>query len=125
MKLKLPTSIKEVRHFHRLTGYYWKFICNYADIIHSLNCLMHKSQPFVWDPEYQSSFDMLHSQLANTPVVQLPDPNKPYLLFTDVSKFCYSGILTQASMKDSNESLVRILTSKEPLKSVESKTQDP
>ena len=85
---------------------------------------MCKSQPFIWTTECQSSFDMLCSQLANTPITQLPDPNKPYLLFKDTSKFCYSGILTQASTKDSNEALMRILTSKDPIKNVESQMQD-
>ena len=36
------------------------------------------------------------------PIVQLPDHNKPYLLFRDMSKFCYSVMLTQAST-DTNE----------------------
>ena len=124
MKLKSMTNIKEVRYFLGLTGYYWKFICNYLDIMHSLNCLTHKSQPFIWTPECQSSFDMLCWQLANTSVVQLPDPDKPYLLFTDVSKFYRSGVLNQAFMKDSNEAFMRILTSKDPLKSVECQTHD-
>ena len=95
-----PTNIKEVRHFLGLTGYYQNFICNYADITHPLNCIMCKSQPFVWTPECQASFDMLHSWLTNTPIVLLSDPNKPYLLFTDMSKFCYSGVLMQASTED-------------------------
>ena len=124
MKLKPITNIKEVRHFLRLTGYYQKLICHYADITHPLNCLMHKSQPFVWTPKCQSSFDMLHSQLANTPIAQLPNPNKPYLLFTGVSKFSYSGILTQASTKDSNEALIKLITSKDPLNSIASQTQN-
>ena len=85
MKLKLPTNIKEVKHFLSLRGYYRKFICNYTDIAHPLNCLTRKSHPFIWTPECQSSFDMLYSHLANTPIVQLPDPNKPYLLFPDTS----------------------------------------
>ena len=51
MKLKLPTNIKEVRHFLSLTGYYRKFICNYSDIAHPLNCLTHMSQPFIWTPD--------------------------------------------------------------------------
>ena len=42
----------------------------------------------------------------------------------DVSKFCYSGVLTQASTEDSNEELVKIPTNKDPLKSVISQTQD-
>ena len=54
---------------------------------------------------------MLWLGLTNTPIGQLPDPNKPYLLFTDASKFCYLGVLTQASMKESYEALMRILTS--------------
>ena len=67
---------------------------------------------------------MLCSQHTNTPKVQLPHPNKLYLLFTDVSKFCYSGVFTQASAEDSNEALLRILTSEDPLKIVESQTQN-
>ena len=85
---------------------------------------MQKSQPLIWTQECQASFDMLCSKLAKTPIVQLPEPNKLYLLFTDVSKFCYSGMLTQASTEDSNKALLRILTSEEPLDSVEFQTQD-
>ena len=69
-----------------------------------------KVQPIIWTPDCQSSFDMLCSCLANTPFVWLPDPNKPYLLFTDASKYCYSGVLTQASTEESNEALVQLLT---------------
>ena len=67
---------------------------------------------------------MLCSRLANTPIVQVPDPNKPYLLFTDKSKFCYSGMLTQASTDKSNKALIKLLTDKDPLTSVQSQTQD-
>ena len=78
MKLKPPTNVKGARHFLGLTGYYWKFICNYADTylvgMHPLNCLTHKAQPFKWAPECQAGFDMLHLGLTNTPIVQLHDP---------------------------------------------------
>ena len=112
MKLKWPTNIKEARHFLSLTGYYQKFICNYSDIFN-----MQVS-------DCQSSFDMLCSQLTNMPVGQLPDPNKLYLLFTDASKFCYSDMLTQASTDKTNETIIKLLTDKDPIKSVESQTQD-
>ena len=46
IKLKTPTNIKEVRDFLGPTGYYRKFICDYADIAHHLNCLKRMSQPF-------------------------------------------------------------------------------
>ena len=91
--------------------------------MHPLNCLTCKS-PFICAPECQVSFDMLYSHLPNSPIVQLPNPNKPYLLVTDMRKFCYSSVLTQVSTEDSNKALMRILTSEDPLESVESQTQD-
>ena len=77
MKLKLPTNIKKVRHFLGLTGYYCNSVCSYTDIAYPLNCLTHKAQPFLWTLECQAHFEMLHLRLVNTPLVQLPDPNKP------------------------------------------------
>ena len=53
MKLQPPTNIKDVRHFHGLTGYYRIFICNDPAIAHPLNCLTHKSQAFNWTPDCQ------------------------------------------------------------------------
>ena len=118
MNLKLSTNIKEVRHLFSLTWYYRKFICSYADIPHPLNCLTWKYQPFIWTPDCQSSFDMLCSCLANTPIVQVPDPNELYLLFMDISKYCFSGVLAQTSTEESNEALVKLLTGNDPLTSI-------
>ena len=59
------------------------------------------------------------------PIAQLPDPNNPYLLFTDECKFFfYSGMLTQASTYESNETLIKLLTDKDPLQGVKSQNQD-
>ena len=56
VKLKPPTNIKEVRHFLGLTGYYCKFICNYADIAYPLNCLAHNAQPVIWTLRMPTTF---------------------------------------------------------------------
>ena len=106
--MKPPTNVKEVKHLLGLTGYYHKSFCNYADIAYPLNYVTYIAQLFVWPLECQASFDMLQLRLINTQIVQLPDPSKPYLLFMDASKFCYLGVLTQASTKESNEALMRI-----------------
>ena len=42
----------------------------------------------------------------------------------DMGKFCYSGMLTQASNKELNEALIKMLTHKDPLESIESQTWD-
>ena len=41
----------------------------------------------------------------------------------DASKFCYSAMITQASTNKSNEAFIKLLTDKEPLKSVQSQMQ--
>ena len=57
-------------------------------------------------------------------IVQSPDPNKLCLLFTDTGKFCYSDVLNPASTNESNKVLIKLLTDKDPLKSVISQTED-
>ena len=90
----------------------------------TLKLLNWKAQPFICTPECWPRFYMLCSRLTNTQIVQLPDPNRPYLLFTDASKFCYSGVLTNASTAYSNEVLLKILTKEAIIIHVDSQTQD-
>ena len=94
MKPKPSTTVKEVRHFLGLMGYYHKFIYNYIDIAYPLNCLYHSHSCGL--QECQASFNMLQLRLTNTPIVHYLTQNKPYLLFTDVSNFlcrcAYSSI---------------------------------
>ena len=57
-------------------------------------------------------------------IVQSLDPYNLYLLFTDAGKFCYSDVLNPASTNESNKALIKLLTNKDPLKSVKSQTED-
>ena len=37
---------------------------------------------------------------CNKPLLQFPDPNKPYILYTDASSNAYSGVLCQPVNSD-------------------------
>ena len=39
---------------------------------------------------------MLKSFLLKEPVLKYPDPDQPYVLYTDASKYAWTGVLTQA-----------------------------
>ena len=52
-------------------------------------------QPFEWTDKCQSSFELLKEVLIKEPILQFPDPNKPYILYTDPSKYAWSCVLTQ------------------------------
>ena len=38
---------------------------------------------------------MLKEALIKEPILRFPDPNKPYILYTDASKYAWSCVLTQ------------------------------
>ena len=123
MKLQPPTNTKEVRHFLGLTWYYWKFICNYRDIVHPLNCLMCKSHPYNWTPEWQASLTCCTPNSLIHQYCSYPRQTSNTYYSQTWANFV-TQVFTQASTEDSNESLLIILTSEDPLKSVESQTQD-
>ena len=51
--------------------------------------------PFKWTPICQESFELLKANLMTEPILTYPDPNHPYVLFTDASKYAWACVLTQ------------------------------
>ena len=90
-----PTTPKEVKQFLGLLGYYRKCVPKFADLARPLNVLTRIDGEFEWTEVCQQSFDLLKSKLLESPILQYPDPNKPYMLFTDASKYAWSCVLMQ------------------------------
>ena len=78
-----------------LAGYYRKFVPKYSDIARPLTDLTKKDIQFEWTEKCQQTFDMLKELLSKEPILKYPDPNKPYTLFTDASKYAWACVLTQ------------------------------
>ena len=51
--------------------------------------------PYEWTPECAKTFKILKSLLIQEPILKYPDPSKPYILYTDASKYAWSCVLTQ------------------------------
>ena len=51
----------------------------------------------------QTSFELLKEALIKEPILRFPDPNKPYILYTDASKYAWSCVLTQQYAHDIND----------------------
>jgi hypothetical protein len=56
---RVPQSLKEVRMFLGLTGYYRRFIRNYAIIAAPLIELTQKDRGFIWNEEHQEAYEAL------------------------------------------------------------------
>ena len=50
---------------------------------------------FVWNNQCDISFQMLKDTLCSAPILKYPDTTKPYMLYTDASKYGWAGVLTQ------------------------------
>ena len=91
-----PTDVTGVRKFLGFVGYYRKFITQYSDIARPLTNLTCKDEVFDWSGACQGAFEMLKEALLKEPILKYPDPSKPYVLYTDVSKYAWAGVLTQS-----------------------------
>ena len=95
-----PSTPKEVKQFLGLIGYYRKFVPRFADVARPLTNLTRLDQPFEWSDKCQTSFELLKEALIKEPILRFPDPNKPYILYTDTSKYAWLCVLTQQYTHD-------------------------
>ena len=60
-----------------------------------LTHLTKKDVEFKWTPECKNCFQILKEFLQQAPILQYPDPQASYTLYTDASKYAYAGVLMQ------------------------------
>ena len=108
-KMLPPKTPKEVKQFCGLIGYYRKFVPRFLDLTRPLNALTGKNVEFEWTQIYQESFELLKTNLMTEPILTYPDPNLPYVLFTDASKYAWACVLTQEKTHTSEEKDMKIL----------------
>ena len=93
----VPATKKEIRAFLGLTGYYRKFIPDYAKIAAVLTDLTKKSAPnkIVWTAECDMAFRSLQEALGSSSVLRSPDFDRTFILQTDASNRGVGAVLSQ------------------------------
>lgn len=92
---KIPANKKNVRQFLGLTGFYRRFIENYALKALPLTNLTKNDTTFIWSTAEQKAFDTLKTELLLEPILNLPDFAKPFVICTDASNHSLGAILCQ------------------------------
>lgn len=92
-----PRSSIEVRIFLGVAQYWTKFISNFSTISAPLHALTGLNKVFQWGGKHQKAFDTLKEKISTTPVLALPDLQRPFEIQTDASDYAMGAVLTQHS----------------------------
>lgn len=88
----VPKNVKQLRGFLGLTGYYHRFIANYALIAAPLTDLL-KKDAFIWTDDAGTSFGALKTAMTSAPVLRLPNFELQFCVETDASDAGIGAVL--------------------------------
>lgn len=102
----LPQTLKQLRAFLGLSGYYRKFIRNYASIVKPLTIFLQSEDGQVsaklsskvkinLDEKAIEAFNEIKEKLKENIELFQPNYSKPFELTTDASNFALGGVLSQ------------------------------
>ena len=94
-KMAQPKNVKGVRSFLGLSGFYRRFVKNYAKIAEPLSRMTRKNAKFEWTPDANEAWCKIKAELVKMPILAHPDTSREYTLITDASSYAIGGILAQ------------------------------
>ena len=99
-----PKTISELRAFSGFTNFYATYIKDYAMLAARLQEKLKvprsegkkgSRKPITWDNDDQKAFDAIKAQLCSELSLQRVNPDKPFVLRVDASKYAVGAVLEQ------------------------------
>lgn len=105
MSFPQPKTVKQVRRFIGLASWYRRFVPHFSTKIAPITSLLKKNKKFIWTEEQSEAFDVIKKDLANAPLLNCPDFERPFILQTDASTVGLGAILSQIN-PDGSENVI-------------------
>jgi hypothetical protein len=80
-----PMSVDDIRSSLGLAGYYRGFIKGFSKISKPMTKLLEKDKKFKWTSACEASFQESKKRLTTAPILVMPDMEKPFSIYCDVS----------------------------------------
>ena len=91
----VKTSVRAIREFLDIAGYYQQFIPNFTTVPQPLYHLIKKDIPYMWSSACQEAFTRLKKLLISPPVLAYPNFDRWFVLHTDASSHGLGAVLEQ------------------------------
>lgn len=95
-KIEIPKTQTQIKSFLGITGYYRKFIPDYAKVAYPLiKCLKKTEKINIQNNDYVNAFRNLKTLICSDPVLRNPNFSKSFVLTTDASMHSIGAVLSQ------------------------------
>lgn len=96
LRVELPKTEKQLRGLLGMTGFYRKFVKDYAKVAHPLIKYLKKDVKInINDPQYIEAFEKLKLLISSHPILKFPDYEKEFTVTTDASDYAIGAVLSQ------------------------------
>lgn len=106
-----PKTVRQLRRFLGLTGWYQRFISNFSAITAPLTNLKGTAEKFQWNEQAQMAFEYLKSRLTTAPILSHPDFSRPFIIQCDASATGVGSVLCQVGL-DGEEHPIAFMSKK-------------
>ena len=109
LEFRQPKDRKELKAYLGAIEWICKFIFGMKKLMKPLHKLLKKDTPWKWTKEEDDAWRAIQLTLNKNEILHHPDGNKEFVLYTDASKYYYSGVLLQEKEQDDGKKLYVVI----------------